>query len=32
VEFNPQPGGFFGVIGLRFNPTGPVTNLEVMTP
>jgi hypothetical protein len=32
VEFNAQPGGYFAVIGLRFNPTGPVTNLEVMTP
>ena len=32
IEFAPQPGGFFAVIGLRFNPTGPVTALEIMTP
>lgn len=32
IEFAPQPGGWFTVIGLRFNPTGPFTSLEGMAP
>ena len=32
VEFAPQPGGWFAVIGLHFNATGPVTSIDVMEP
>ena len=32
VQFAPQAGGWFAVIGLRFNPTGPITSLEAMVP
>lgn len=32
IEFNPQPGGWLGFIGLRFNASGPITNLELMSP
>ncbi|HWQ54642.1 MAG TPA: hypothetical protein VN442_13240 [Bryobacteraceae bacterium] len=30
VEFIPAPGGWFAVIGLRFNNNGPVTALDPM--
>ncbi|MFB3825829.1 MAG: hypothetical protein ACE15B_03635 [Bryobacteraceae bacterium] len=32
IEFAPQPGGWFNIIGLRFNPTGPFTSVEGLAP
>jgi hypothetical protein len=32
IQFTPQAGGWFAMIGLRFNPTGPITSLEGMVP
>ena len=32
IELIPQPGGWLGFIGLRFNSTGAITNLDPMTP
>ena len=32
VEFAPRPGGYFSVIGLRFNETSAITNIEMMIP
>ncbi len=31
IEFNPQEG-WFATIGLRFNPTGPFTTVDPITP
>ena len=32
VEFDPQFDGWFLVLGLRFNPTGPFTTMQAVTP
>ncbi|MFB3829071.1 MAG: hypothetical protein ACE15B_20050 [Bryobacteraceae bacterium] len=32
IEFNPQSEGWFAAIGLRFNPTGPFTTVDPITP
>lgn len=32
IEFNPQSEGWFAMIGLRFNPTGPFTTIDPITP